>query len=170
MDPESLLPRPCTLPTKIIKLKRSEFHIGQDKSMANFWGPDPAVSWDRVRCRSIRNLDDDCMVESLLSLRHTHRTPHSSECSTTKSTELWHYTQSKNWTSPKSNRRSSQFLTTAHPHGRKISKKGASPRVGKFDLLSGGIRAAMALHKRLHMVKELLRSCRIYQQEIFLLM
>ena len=35
-------------PYKIVKLKSSEFHIGQEKSMANFWGLGLAVSWDRV--------------------------------------------------------------------------------------------------------------------------
>lgn len=57
--------------TITLTLKRSEYHIGKEKDMAKFWLVDPSVKWDLVRFRSIRNIDDRCMAEGILAVRHS---------------------------------------------------------------------------------------------------
>ena len=152
-------------PNKVMKLKRSEFHIGQEESMANFWGINPGVSWDRVRFRSIRNLDDECMVEALFSIGYAPTTAlkrvfrdkvnravalYSIDRQDLLLEQALDFTVSYDCTSP----------------WKEDFQERASLRVGKFDFLSGGIRTA----HRLRRAKEQLRSRRICQQVTYLQM
>ena len=57
--------------TITLKLKKSEYHIGKESDMAKFWLVDPSVKWELVRFRSIRNIEDRCMVEGILAVRHS---------------------------------------------------------------------------------------------------
>ena len=57
-----------------LKLKRHELVLDKETDMGKVWRVDPAIPWDLVRFRSIRNLDDNCMSEGLTAVRYAPQT------------------------------------------------------------------------------------------------
>ena len=43
----------------------------KETDMPKFWLVDPSVKWELVRFRSIRHIDDRCMAEGILAVRHS---------------------------------------------------------------------------------------------------